>query len=135
MDDKEDSGPDESIGSLNYTVKNNQKHILGCPMYPLARGCNGFTYNCEKCWFDLDVQCSLISDNLTHDGHEHLLLLSNASDGGISVAHATLWKKKKIFRFADCEFIVIFVKRNETQNIGFITVQISSVIFIFIVGG
>ncbi|XP_075648601.1 uncharacterized protein LOC142619397 [Castanea sativa] len=41
--------------------------------------CNGFTYCCEECDFDLDVQCSLILESLSHKGHEHLLHLSTTS--------------------------------------------------------
>uniref|UniRef100_A0A2N9GZ36 DC1 domain-containing protein n=1 Tax=Fagus sylvatica TaxID=28930 RepID=A0A2N9GZ36_FAGSY len=47
----------------------------------MCNGCwqcyNGFNYSCTGCRFDLDVQCSLISDILTHEGHEHRLILSN----------------------------------------------------------
>ena len=39
--------------------------------------CNGFTFKCNKCDFDLEVQCSLILDILTHKGHEHCLHLSS----------------------------------------------------------
>lgn len=37
--------------------------------------CNGFAYNCDQCHFNLDVHCSLISEKLTHRGHEHPLFL------------------------------------------------------------
>ncbi len=33
----------------------------------------------EGCQFNLDVQCSLISDILTHEGHEHRLILPNTT--------------------------------------------------------
>ena len=39
--------------------------------------CNGFTYQCEICWFSFDVQCGMISEILIHPGHEHQLLLSS----------------------------------------------------------
>uniref|UniRef100_A0A7N2R0Q0 Phorbol-ester/DAG-type domain-containing protein n=1 Tax=Quercus lobata TaxID=97700 RepID=A0A7N2R0Q0_QUELO len=39
--------------------------------YACQHHCNGFTYWCETCYFKLDVPCSLISDILTHPGHEH----------------------------------------------------------------
>jgi hypothetical protein len=35
------------------------------------RACNGFVYHCDKCYFDLDVQCSLIFDIFNHKGHEY----------------------------------------------------------------
>ena len=41
--------------------------------------CNGFTYNCKKCTFDLDVQCSLILDIYTNKGHKHRLCLSSTN--------------------------------------------------------
>jgi hypothetical protein len=44
------------------------------------RDCNGFVYHCDKCNFDLDVQCSLISDIFNHEGHEHRLILSSKSN-------------------------------------------------------
>ncbi|XP_062143672.1 uncharacterized protein LOC133851331 [Alnus glutinosa] len=63
--------------------------------------CASFTYHCEKCWFDADVQCSLISEIFTHEGHDHPLFLSRAPyhekcsccDG-----------KGNVFKCADCEF-------------------------------
>jgi hypothetical protein len=65
------------------------------------RVCNGFTYHCEECMFDADVQCSLISDILTHDGHEHPLILSRAPfDEKCSCCD----NEGKVFRCADCDF-------------------------------
>ncbi|XP_062170553.1 uncharacterized protein LOC133876292 [Alnus glutinosa] len=46
-------------------------------------GCrsNGFVYHCDKCNFDLDVQCSLRSDIMNHKGHDpHQLILSSTSN-------------------------------------------------------
>ncbi|KAL0000135.1 hypothetical protein SO802_019737 [Lithocarpus litseifolius] len=40
---------------------------------------NGFTYECMQCQFELDVPCSLIPEKLTHDGHEHSLILSSTT--------------------------------------------------------
>ncbi|XP_021904985.1 uncharacterized protein LOC110819936 [Carica papaya] len=34
---------------------------------------NGFSYNCKRCSFDLDLRCSSISDTLIHQAHEHSL--------------------------------------------------------------
>jgi hypothetical protein len=68
--------------------------------------CNGFTYRCEKCDFDLDVQCSLNLDIVIHEGHEHRLILSN-----------TPYKQKcnccdneryQVFRCTTCEFALDF---------------------------
>lgn len=128
-----------------------------------ARSYYGFSYNCHKCIFDLDVNCSLTSDRLTHDGHEHPLILSSAtSSGKCSVCDSEGY----VFHCADCAFalgfkcatlpvqdinnmsipllsntllkmtlqniIVVFVKKNDTQNIGIIIVQIVIILLILI---
>ncbi|XP_021905962.1 uncharacterized protein LOC110820695 [Carica papaya] len=36
---------------------------------------NGFSYNCEKCSFDLDLRCSSIPDTLIHQAHKHSLFV------------------------------------------------------------
>ncbi|XP_059436028.1 protein VACUOLELESS GAMETOPHYTES-like [Corylus avellana] len=65
------------------------------------RLCNGFTYHCKDCTFDADVQCSLISDILTHDGHEHPLILSRAPG---SENCSCCYNSGRVFKCADCEF-------------------------------
>jgi hypothetical protein len=50
--------------------------------YACGRDCNGFVYRCDKCNFDLDVQCSLISDTFRHECHFHQLFISCASYSG-----------------------------------------------------
>jgi len=72
---------------------------------PLGRHCNGFVYHCDKCYFDLDVQCSLRSDIMNHEGHEHQLILLSTSD------HETCSSCDNvgiIFRCASCEFTLDF---------------------------
>ncbi|KAK7818313.1 hypothetical protein CFP56_041412 [Quercus suber] len=64
--------------------------------------CNGFTYKCEKCWFHLDVQCSLISDILTHEGHEHPLILSYITDKQKCSCCSN--ESDQVFRCTSCEF-------------------------------
>ena len=44
-----------------------------------GQGCSGFTYNCIKCNFDLNVECSLKLDIFTHEGHKDRLILSNTA--------------------------------------------------------
>ncbi|XVF84211.1 hypothetical protein PTKIN_Ptkin17bG0007400 [Pterospermum kingtungense] len=40
------------------------------------RRCQGFRYKClEGCYFEIDIQCSLLSDTLKHPSHEHPLFL------------------------------------------------------------
>ncbi|XP_041020066.1 uncharacterized protein LOC121261664 [Juglans microcarpa x Juglans regia] len=71
-----------------------------------CRPCIGFTYNCEKCKFDIDVQCSLIPDTITHPSHEHQLILSRSSDA----KKCSCCDSDKGFKFccADCEFTLDF---------------------------
>ena len=38
--------------------------------------CNGLRYNCQLCNYDLNVQCSLISNTLTHACHKYCLFTS-----------------------------------------------------------
>ncbi|XVF30316.1 hypothetical protein REPUB_Repub16aG0046300 [Reevesia pubescens] len=38
--------------------------------------CHGFTYNCEKCDFNLDVRCGSLSNILKHKAHEHPIVFS-----------------------------------------------------------
>jgi hypothetical protein len=68
-----------------------------------GRLCDGFTYRCVECDFDADVRCSLISDIITHDGHEHQLILSRASYNE-KCRSCGYNAKGGVFRCADCEF-------------------------------
>ena len=67
---------------------------------------NGFAYNCDDCNFNLDVQCSLISDILTHKGHEHQLILSITSQTQKCSCCDNL--TYKVFRCTTCEFALDF---------------------------
>ena len=70
--------------------------------------CNGFTYWCETCrYFALDVQCSLVSDILTHPGHKHRLLLSSGNDLPQN-CNCCDSRPYSIFRCTTCEFAVDF---------------------------
>uniref|UniRef100_A0A2N9H459 Phorbol-ester/DAG-type domain-containing protein n=1 Tax=Fagus sylvatica TaxID=28930 RepID=A0A2N9H459_FAGSY len=77
-----------------------------------CRGCqqdyNGFSYSCDQrgCWFDLDVQCSLMSDILTHEGHEHRLILSNTPYE--QPCNGCDSKSYNVFRCTTCEFALDF---------------------------
>ena len=74
--------------------------------YACKRTCNGFNYICETCDFTLDVQCSLISDILTHPGHEHRLILSSIeSYQNCSCCDSEIYP---IFRCTTCEFALDF---------------------------
>ena len=74
--------------------------------YACKRHCNGFIYWCGMCRFRLDVSCSLISDILTHHGHEHPLLLSNIeSEQNCSCCDSEIYP---IFRCTTCKFALDF---------------------------
>jgi hypothetical protein len=72
------------------------------------RTCNGFTYCCDKCDFDLDVHCSLIPDIINHDGHEHQLILSSKYTSYLDKCSSCDFHRKVLFRCADCEFTLDF---------------------------
>ena len=80
--------------------------FLEISCYACKRVCNGFVYICLACWFILDVSCSLISDILTHHGHEHPLLLSSIeSEQNWSCCDSKIYP---IFRCTTCEFALDF---------------------------
>ena len=70
------------------------------------QSCNGFTYNCEICKFDLDIQCSLVIDTLIHYGHEHCLNLSSTTyEQKCSICDLGRYQ---VFRCSTCEFTLDF---------------------------
>ena len=70
------------------------------------QSCNGFTYNYEICKFDLDIQCSLISNTLIHYGHEHCLNLSSTTyEQKCSICDL---ERYKVFCCTTCEFTLDF---------------------------
>jgi hypothetical protein len=71
-----------------------------------GRYCNGFSYNCDKCNFNLDVHCSLIPDIINHGGHEHQLILSSASYADKCSSCGS--NGEILFHCADCEFTLDF---------------------------
>jgi len=71
-----------------------------------GRECSGFTYHCEKCEFDADIHCCLISDifthnSFTHDGHNHPLFLSRAP---YHEKCSCCEREGNVFKCFDCEF-------------------------------
>ena len=66
----------------------------------------GFRYACEPCQFKLDVQCSLVPEILTHEGHKHQLILSYTSfDQSCSSCG---YERNLVFRCTTCEFALDF---------------------------
>ncbi|XP_059439995.1 uncharacterized protein LOC132172501 [Corylus avellana] len=70
-----------------------------------GRDCNGFVYRCDRCNFDLDVHCSLISDKFIHEGHDHRLVLSCSSYSGKC---SSCDSQGQSFRCRHCKFNLDF---------------------------
>ena len=70
------------------------------------QACNGFLYTCKSCDFDLDVQCSLVLEILTHEGHKHQLILSYTSFEQSCSSCGD--RRYRVFRCTSCEFALDF---------------------------
>ena len=68
--------------------------------------CNGFFYTSESRSFDLDVQCSLVPEILTHEGHKHQLILSYTSFAQSCSSCGD--RRDRVFRCTSCEFALDF---------------------------
>ncbi|KAF5445336.1 hypothetical protein F2P56_034395 [Juglans regia] len=87
------------------------------------RRCNGFIYQCGKCDFHLDVQCSLIPYMFKHDCHEHQLRPSvvNSHKASINTEVFSLCKAlKKVNKnigegtwFKESDKLVLGLKQNQ----------------------
>lgn len=42
---------------------------------------HGFAYNCDRCDFYIDLQCSALSESIKHEAHEHQLVLCKTTKG------------------------------------------------------
>jgi len=93
---------------INTPSFSSQSHLMFTKYFfckALGRHCNGFVYHCDKCYFDLDVQCSLRSDIMNHEGHEHqLILLSTSNNEKCNSCN----RVGIIFCCAYCEFTLDF---------------------------
>ena len=67
---------------------------------------NGFYYKCERCYFELDVQCSLTSNTLAHACHEHRLYLLITNYAQKCSICGT--ERYQVFRCTTCEFVLDF---------------------------
>ena len=74
--------------------------------YACSQYCNGFVYTCTTCNFKIDVQCSLISEILTHEGHKHRLILSYT--GFTQSCSSCGDRRNLVFRCTTCEFALDF---------------------------
>ena len=71
-----------------------------------VQGYNGFRYICTKCDFRLNIQCSLISNTITHVCHEHCLYLSITNyEQKCSICGS---KRYHVFCCTTCEFFLDF---------------------------
>nr|XP_023903234.1 uncharacterized protein LOC112015105 [Quercus suber] len=68
--------------------------------------CNGFIYTCDVCWFELDVQCSLVEEFLTHPSHEHRLILSKTNYK--QSCNSCGYRGNQVFSCTTCEFALDF---------------------------
>jgi hypothetical protein len=76
-----------------------------------ARVRQGFTYSCDECeWYKIDIQCFLIPETLTHEGHQHLLYLNCPEDietcnaCGDTDGNYKYDANYVVFRCTDCKF-------------------------------
>ncbi|XP_030958019.1 uncharacterized protein LOC115979997 [Quercus lobata] len=80
------------------------RYGFGCDV--CGQSCNGLRYFCQRCYFELDVQCSLASKTLTHACHKHPLYLSITNNRQkCSICGS---EKYQVFRCTTCEFVLDF---------------------------
>ncbi|KAD4586034.1 hypothetical protein E3N88_23635 [Mikania micrantha] len=71
---------------------------------------NGFSYECKRCGFVIDVNCAFIPEEITHEAHaNHLLTRVVASSNRLSeikchACHAPIKKHEIHFRCSACDF-------------------------------
>ncbi|KAL4637155.1 hypothetical protein ACB092_03G060000 [Castanea dentata] len=81
-----------------------EKYSFRC--FACWQWCNGLSYNCDKCYKKLNVQCSLISTTLSHACHEHHLFLSITNyTQKCSICGS---EEDRVFRCTTCEFVLDF---------------------------
>lgn len=68
---------------------------------------NGFTYRCEECYYNLDLQCSSVPGTLEHKGHKHSLFLAlNSSQVCNACKGSRPSHRGLLFVCTECEFAV-----------------------------
>ncbi|XP_017976595.1 PREDICTED: uncharacterized protein LOC18599046 [Theobroma cacao] len=72
------------------------------------RSHHGFAYVCNRCEFQIDIQCSLLSDTLRHPSHEHLLLFHPNYTGHCSACSSNIYDKGVYRCGSGCEFVLDF---------------------------
>ncbi|XP_065619922.1 uncharacterized protein LOC136063444 isoform X1 [Quercus suber] len=66
--------------------------------------CNGLKYNCQKCKYNYNVQCILLSDTLTLACHEHRLYFSRTNS--LQKCSSCNFENYFVFRCSTCEFVL-----------------------------
>ena len=74
--------------------------------YACEQYCDGFFYDCDLCCFRLNVQCSLVPEIFTHEGHKHQLILSYTSFEQSCSSCGD--RRYRVFRCTSCEFALDF---------------------------
>jgi ribosomal protein L37AE/L43A len=71
---------------------------------------HGFTYRCDRCDFDLDVQCCSIPEILKHEGHQHSIFLPVSSNKNCNACdhNHTYYKDTRVFICTTCDFALGF---------------------------
>ncbi|KAB1227481.1 hypothetical protein CJ030_MR1G028867 [Morella rubra] len=67
----------------------------------------GFSYKCEDCRFNLDVQCCTLPEELKHEGHQHSLFLAIRSEQRCNGCHVS-WSSRERFVCTECKFAMCF---------------------------
>ncbi|XWS59199.1 hypothetical protein CRYUN_Cryun08bG0101200 [Craigia yunnanensis] len=83
-----------------------RKYISNCKA--CLRFHHGLSYRCNKCDFDIDIQCSLLSDTFKQESHEHQLFLDHKYEGNCSACPTHIAFRRGAFRCKYCEFVLDF---------------------------
>ncbi|XP_057468354.1 uncharacterized protein LOC130757598 [Actinidia eriantha] len=67
--------------------------------------CNGFSFNCAKCYFYLDVKCAILSGPIKHKGHKHRVTLTELTNL-TCCSTCSLLLKGLAFKCDICDFIM-----------------------------
>ncbi|KAG6640818.1 uncharacterized protein LOC122277554 isoform X1 [Carya illinoinensis] len=67
---------------------------------------HGFTYRCDECQYNLDVQCGSMPECLKHEGHQHPLFLAINSDEECNACDYN--DAHRVYVCTDCSFTLGF---------------------------
>lgn len=72
----------------------------------------GFSYKCDECYYDLDVQCISLPESFKHEGHQHSLFLAISSTekckacDSSSNSYGAFYEP--VFVCTECDFVLGF---------------------------